>query len=63
MEAPAVSGPEALKVCPGLFIRMNVDMVPAPVTVTDPMNRLMTGRAAQPIYDRLPAMDLTRDGK
>ena len=42
-EAPAVSGPDALKVHPGTRIRMNVDMVLVPVTITDPMNRLVTG--------------------
>ncbi|MGA8728887.1 MAG: VWA domain-containing protein [Terracidiphilus sp.] len=42
-EAPAVTGPAALKARPGSFIRMNVDMVLVPVTVTDPMNRLVTG--------------------
>jgi Ca-activated chloride channel homolog len=42
-EAPAVSGAAALKVHPGAFIRMNVDMVLVPITVTDPMNRLVTG--------------------
>jgi Ca-activated chloride channel family protein len=42
-DKPAVSGPGALKVHPGSFIRMNVDLVLVPVTVTDPMNRLVTG--------------------
>jgi len=42
-EAPAATGPDALKVRPGSRIRMNVDMVLVPVTVTDPMNRLVTG--------------------
>jgi Ca-activated chloride channel family protein len=42
-EKPAESGPGALKVHPGSFIRMNVDLVLVPVTVTDPMNRLVTG--------------------
>jgi Mg-chelatase subunit ChlD len=42
-QAPAQSGPEALKVRPGSLIRMNVDLVLIPVTVTDPMNRLVTG--------------------
>jgi Ca-activated chloride channel family protein len=42
-EAPAVTGAGALKVRPGELIRMNVDMVLVPVTVTDPMNRLVTG--------------------
>ena len=42
-EAPAAAGPDALKIHPGSFIRMNVDLVLVPVTVTDPMNRLVTG--------------------
>jgi len=42
-EAPAETGPNALKIHPGSYIRMNVDMVLIPVTVTDPMNRLVTG--------------------
>ena len=42
-EAPAASGPGALRIHPGARIRMNVDMVLVQVTVTDPMNRLVTG--------------------
>jgi Ca-activated chloride channel family protein len=42
-EAPAATGPDALKIHPGARIRLNVDMVLVPVTVTDPMNRLVTG--------------------
>jgi len=42
-EAPPDTGAAALRVRPGSFIRMNVDMVLVPVTVTDPMNRLVTG--------------------
>ncbi len=42
-EAPAVAGPGGLKNRPGSFLRMNVDLVLIPVTVTDPMNRLVTG--------------------
>jgi Ca-activated chloride channel family protein len=42
-ELPAASGPDALKIHPGARIRMNVDMVLVPITVTDPMNRLVTG--------------------
>ena len=42
-EAPPEKGPGALKIRPGSFIRMNVDLVLVPVTVTDPMNRLVTG--------------------
>jgi Ca-activated chloride channel family protein len=43
VEAPVSSGPDALKIRPGARIRMNVDMVLVPITVTDPMNRLVTG--------------------
>jgi Ca-activated chloride channel homolog len=42
-ESPAVTGPASLKIRPGEVIRMNVDLVLIPVTVTDPMNRLVTG--------------------
>jgi Ca-activated chloride channel homolog len=42
-EAPPVSGPAGLRARPGSILRMNVDMVLVPVTVTDPMNRLVTG--------------------
>ena len=42
-EAPPTSGPEGLKARPGGIIRLHVDMVLVPVTVTDPMNRLVTG--------------------
>ena len=42
-EAPAATGPDALKIHPGARIRMNVDLVLVPVTVTGPMNRLVTG--------------------
>jgi Ca-activated chloride channel homolog len=42
-EAPALTGNAATKARPGAFIRMNVDMVLVPITVTDPMNRLVTG--------------------
>ena len=42
-EAPPLTGPAALKARPGSLIRMNVDMVLIPITVTDPMNRLVTG--------------------
>ncbi|HVU48254.1 MAG TPA: VWA domain-containing protein [Terracidiphilus sp.] len=42
-EAPAQTGINALKVHPGSFIRMDVDLVLVPVTITDPMNRLVTG--------------------
>jgi Ca-activated chloride channel family protein len=42
-EANPQTGIKALKVHPGSFIRMNVDMVLVPVTITDPLNRLVTG--------------------
>ena len=42
-EAPAATGPNALRIRPGSRIRLNVDMVLIPVSVTDPMNRLVTG--------------------
>ena len=42
-EAPAASGPDALKIHPGARIRINADLVLIPVTITDPMNRLVTG--------------------
>jgi len=42
-EAPPDTGPGSLKIHPGSFLRMNVDMVLVPVTVTDPLNRLVTG--------------------
>ncbi|HUN86822.1 MAG TPA: VWA domain-containing protein [Terracidiphilus sp.] len=42
-EAPALTGAAALKPRPGSLIRMNVDLVLVPITVTDPMNRLVTG--------------------
>src|SRR6201998_1883796 len=41
VDAPAATG--AGKAKPGSLIRMNVDMVLVPITVTDPMNRLVTG--------------------
>jgi Ca-activated chloride channel family protein len=43
VQPPAVTGPAAAKARPGALIRMNVDMVLVPITVTDPMNRLVTG--------------------
>jgi Ca-activated chloride channel family protein len=46
-EAPAATGPNALKIRPGSRIRLNVDMVLIPVSVTDPMNRLVTGLEQQ----------------
>lgn len=42
-EAPPETGRAALRIHPGSIIRTNVDMVLVPVTVTDPLNRLVTG--------------------
>ncbi len=42
-EAGPESGANSLKIHPGSFIRLNVDMVLVPVTITDPLNRLVTG--------------------
>jgi Ca-activated chloride channel homolog len=42
-EAAPLTGAASLKIRPGELIRMNVDMVLVPITVTDPMNRLVTG--------------------
>lgn len=46
-EAPVVTGAPALRARPGAVIRMNVNLVLIPVTVTDPMNRLVTGLERQ----------------
>jgi len=46
-EAAPDTGAAALKLHPGSFIRMNVDLVLVPVTVTDPLNRLVTGLEKQ----------------
>jgi Ca-activated chloride channel family protein len=42
-EAPPVEGGTSVKIRPGERISMNVDLVLVPVTITDPMNRLVTG--------------------
>jgi Ca-activated chloride channel family protein len=42
-EAPPATGRDALRLRPGSFIRLETDLVLVPVTVTDPMNRLVTG--------------------
>ena len=42
-EAAPDTGAASLHIHPGSFIRMNVDMVLVPVTITDPLNRLVTG--------------------
>lgn len=43
VEAPPETGAASLKIHPGSFIKLNSDLVLVPVTVTDPMNRLVTG--------------------
>jgi len=42
-EAAPDTSAGSLHIHPGSFIRMNVDMVLVPVTITDPLNRLVTG--------------------
>src|SRR6185312_4288780 len=42
-EAPPDTGAAAMRAHPGSFIRLETDLVLVPVTVTDPMNRLVTG--------------------
>jgi len=42
-EAAPIVGPDGLKLAPGARLAINVDLVLVPVTVTDPMNRLVTG--------------------
>ena len=42
-EAPPNTGAAALRIHPGSFIQLNTDVVLVPVTVTDPMNRLVLG--------------------
>jgi len=42
-EAAPLTGADALNSRPGARIRMDVDLVLVPVTITDPMNRLVTG--------------------
>ncbi|WP_263359018.1 VWA domain-containing protein [Acidicapsa ligni] len=42
-EAPALTGADAMKAAPGAKLRLDVDLVLLPVTITDPMNRLVTG--------------------
>lgn len=46
-EAPPLTGRAALHARPGAMLRMNVNLVLVPVTVTDPMNRLVTGLEEQ----------------
>jgi Ca-activated chloride channel family protein len=42
-EAAPLTGADAMNTRPGTRIRMDVDLVLIPVTITDPMNRLVTG--------------------
>ena len=42
-DAPALTGAASARAHPGSLIKMNVDMVLVPITVTDPMDRLVTG--------------------
>jgi Ca-activated chloride channel family protein len=42
-EAQPLSGKEAMRVRPGEILKVDVDLVLIPITVTDPMNRLVTG--------------------
>ncbi len=42
-EPPATEGAAGLKARPGERIRVNVNLVLIPLTVTDPMDRLVTG--------------------
>jgi len=42
-EAAPLTGINALRARPGGLIRMNVNLVLIPVTITDPLNRLVTG--------------------
>ena len=42
-EAAPLTGADSTKAAPGARLAMNVDLVLVPVTITDPMNRLVTG--------------------
>ena len=42
-EAAPETGKQAMRIHPGSFIKVDVDMVLIPVTITDPLNRLVTG--------------------
>jgi Ca-activated chloride channel homolog len=46
-EPAPLTGADALNAHPGSLIRLNVNLVLVPVTVTDPMNRLVTGLEQQ----------------
>jgi len=43
VDAPVDTGAASRRIKPGALLKMNVDMVLVPITVTDPMNRLVTG--------------------
>ena len=49
-EAAPLSGPDAQRARPGELLRMDVDLVLVPVTITDPMNRLVTGLEQDDFY-------------
>jgi Ca-activated chloride channel family protein len=42
-EADPLTGADSTRISPGARIAVNVDLVLVPVTITDPMNRLVTG--------------------
>ena len=46
-EAAPESGAPAMRIHPGSFIKVDVDLVLIPVTITDPLNRLVTGLEAE----------------
>ena len=49
-EAAPLSGRDAQRARPGELLRMDVDLVLVPVTITDPMNRLVTGLEQDDFY-------------
>ena len=49
-EAAPATGNDAMRARPGELLRMDVDLVLVPVTITDPMNRLVTGLEAQDFF-------------
>ncbi|HUA99431.1 MAG TPA: VWA domain-containing protein [Terracidiphilus sp.] len=60
-EAPPETGAASLRIHPGSFIRLNTDLVLVPVTVTDPMNRLVTGleKADFQVFDNNNQQEIT----
>ena len=52
-QPPPVTGPDALKARPGERIRVDVDLVLVPLTVTDPLNRLVTGLDKRQLFSFL----------